>query len=136
MKKTLFIITGAFLAAMLFLTFFAEPIHKSTLPKITAARLERRPFPYEFIDKNGEQRVGTIEKLAVPKSMLESGVYVIYSAEKNGTERDFVQLAEIQTGEENGGFVEIVAGISFADKVAVSSTKPLYDGAEVIVLGE
>ncbi len=135
-KKTLFIITGIFLAAMLFLTFFAEPIHKSTLPKITAARLERRPFPFEFTDKNGELRVGTIEKLAAPTEMLESGIYVLYSAEKNGTERDFVRLAEIETGEENGGFVEIVSGISIADKVAVSSTKPLFDGAEVIILEE
>lgn len=134
MKKTLFIITGIFLAAMLFLTFFAETIHESMLPKITAARAERKPFPYEFTDKNGEHRVGTIEKLTVPKAMLESGVYVVYSAEKNGTERDFVRLAEIQTGEENGGFVEVISGLSIADKIAVQATEPLFDGCEVIVV--
>lgn len=134
MKKTLFIITGLFLAAMLFLTFFAEAIHESMLPKITAARLERKPFPYEFTDKNGEHRVGTIEKLAVPKSMLDDGVYVVYSAEKNGTERDFVRLAEIQTGEENGGFVEIISGVSIADKIAIQATEPLCDGCEVIIV--
>lgn len=134
MKKTLFIITGVFLAAMLFLTFFAEPIHKSTLPKITAARLERKPFPFEFTDKSGERRVGTIEKPAVPREMLESGVYVVYSAEKNGTERDFVRLAELETGAEYGGFVEIVSGISIVDKVASQTTKPLYDGCEVVIV--
>lgn len=133
MKKTLFIITGIFLAAMLFLTFFAEPIHESMLPKITAARAERKPFPYEFTDKDGNSRVGSIEKLAVPKSMLDDGVYVVYSAEKNGTERDFVRLAEIQTGEENDGFVEVVSGLSLADKIAIQTTEPLYDGCEVII---
>ena len=133
MKKTLIIITGAFLAAMLFLTFFAEPIHESMLPHVTAARPERKPFPYEFIDKNGERREGTIEKLVVPRSMLESGVYVIYSAEKNGTERDFVRLVEIETGEENGGFVEVISGITYLDSIVIESSKPLYDGAEIIL---
>lgn len=133
MKKTLFIITGIFLAAMLFLTFFAEAIHESTLPVVTAARAERKPFPYEFTDKNGEHRVGTIEKLAVPKAMLDDGVYIVYSAEKNGTERDFVRLAEIQTGKENGGFAEVISGLSIADKIAVQATEPLFDGCEVIV---
>lgn len=133
MKKILFIVTGIFLAAMLFLTFFAEPIHKSTLPKVTAARPQRKPFPYEFTDKNGERRFGTIEKLAVPKAMLESGVFVVYSEEKNGTQRDFVRLAEIQTGEENGGYVEVVSGITLMDKIAVDTTKPLFGGCEVII---
>lgn len=133
MKKILFIAAALFLAGMLFLTFFAEPIHESTLPKVTVTRVQRKPSPYEFTDKNGEQRVGSIEKLAVPRSMLESGVYVIYSAEKNGTERDFVRLAEIQTGEENGGFVEVISGLTLADKIAAQTTKPLYDGCEVFI---
>ena len=133
MKKTLFIITGIFLAAMLFLTLFAEPIHESMLPHVVAARPERKPFPYEFIDKNGERREGTIEKLVVPKSMLDGGVYVIYSAEKNGTERDYVRLAKIQTGEQNDGFVEVISGLLFSDRIVTENSGKLYDGAEIRV---
>ena len=133
MKKTLFIITGIFLAAMLFLTLFAEPIHESMLPHVVAARPERKPFPSKFIDKNGERREGTIEKLAVPKSMLDGGVYVIYSAEKNGTERSFVRLALLETGEEWNGYVEIVSGVMYSDSIVTESSKELYDGAEIIM---
>lgn len=130
-KKILLVITIIFFAAMLFLTLFAEKIHESTLPKVTAARPERKLFPYEFTDENGETHTGSIEKIAVPKSMLKSGVFIIYSAEKNGTKRDFVQLASVQTGEENGEYVEIVSGIGFTDRIATDSNKELYDGCEV-----
>lgn len=132
-KKILLVITILFFAAMLFLTFFAEKIHYASLPQITAARPERQLFPYEFTGENGETRVGSMEKIAVPKSMLESGVYIVYSAEKNGTKRDFVRLAEIQIGEESGDYVEVVSGIGFADRIAIESTGELYTGCEVTI---
>ena len=118
---------------MLFLTFFAEKIHESSLPNVTAARLEQRLFPYEYVDENGEPQTGSAQKIAVPKEMLEDGVYVVYSAEKNGTKRDFVRLALLQTGEERGGYVEIVTGILFSDRIVTDSSGELYDGAEVRV---
>lgn len=132
-KRILLIITIIFFAGMLFLTFFAEKIHESTLPKVTAARPERQPFPYEFTDKSGERRFGTMEKLAVPKTMLENGVFVVYSAEKNGTERDFVRLAELKTGAEYGDYVEVISGITIADSIVFESTGALYNDCEVII---
>lgn len=134
-KKILFVITILFFAAMLFLTLFAEKIHTASLPKVTAARPERRSFPYEFIDANGERHTGSIEKNAVPRSMLESGVFVIYSAEKNGTKRDFVRLVDkLQTGEEADGYIEVVSGITIVDKIAFSADGKLFNGCEVTIV--
>lgn len=132
-KKILIIVTVFFFAGMLLLTFFAEKIHEGTLPEVTAARPEQRMFPYEYADENGEPRTGSIQKIAVPKSMFEDGVYAVYSAEKNGTKRDFVRLAPVQTGEERDGYVEIVSGIIFSDRIVTESTGALFDGAEVRV---
>ena len=118
---------------MLFLTLFAEKIHESSLPNVTAARPEQKLFPYEYTDENGEPQTGSIQKIAVSKSMLEDGVYVVYSAEKNGTKRDFVRLVPVQTGDERDGYVEVVSGIMFSDRIVTDSSGELYDGAEVRV---
>lgn len=132
-KKILIIVTTLFFAGMLFLTFFAEKIHESSLPEVTASRPEQRPFPYEYADENGEPQTGSAQKVAVPKEMLEDGVYVVYSAEKNGTKRNFVRLAPVQTGEERDGYVEIISGIMFSDRIVTESSGELYDGAEIRV---
>lgn len=133
MKKILLIITVLFFAAMLFLTFSAEKIHENSLPKVTDSRPEQRLFPYEYTDENGEPRTGSVQKTAVPRTMLESGVYVIYSAEKNGTKRNFVRLVPVQTGEEADGYVEIVSGLIFSDRIVTGSSGELSDGCEVCV---
>ena len=130
-KKTLMTVTILFFAGMLFLTFFAEKIHESSLPEVIAARPEQRLFPYEYVDENGEPQTGSVQKISVPKEMLKDGVYVIYSAEKNGTKRNFVRLDDIQTGEEFDGFVEVVSGIAISDKIAVKYNKELFNGCEV-----
>lgn len=132
-KKILLIVTVLFFAAMLFLTLFAEKIHENSLPKVIASRPEQRLFPYEYTDENGDSQTGSIEKIAVPDSMLESGVFVIYSAEKNGTKRNFVRLAPVQAGEERDGYVEVVSGIMFSDRIVMESSEELFDGAEVAV---
>ena len=133
-KKILLIVTILFFAAMLFLTFFAEKIHENSLPKVTASRPEQQLFPYEFTNENGETYTGSAEKIAVPKSMLEDGIFIIYSAEKNGTKRNFVRLAAIQTGEENGDYVEVVSGRGYADRIVTYSSEALYDGCEVNII--
>lgn len=132
-KKILLFFTILFFVAMLFLTLFAEKIHENSLPKVTAARPEQKLFPYEYTDENGEPQTGSIQKIAISKSMLEDGVYAIYSAEKNGTRRSFVRLAPVQTGEARDGYVEIFSGIQFSDRIVVESSVALYDGAEVRV---
>ncbi|MCM1298351.1 MAG: hypothetical protein NC203_05680 [Firmicutes bacterium] len=131
MKKTLLVITVIFFSAMLILTVFAEDIHNSSLPRVTASQPEQRYFPYEYTDENGNAQTGSVQKTAVPKALSEQGVYVIYSAEKNGTVRSFVRLADVVTGEEKDGYVEIISGITLMDRIVTESSAELYDGAEV-----
>lgn len=132
-KKILLMVTIFFFAGMLFLTFFAEQMHNASLPKVTASRPEHRSFPYEYTSEDGTVSMGSIQKIAVPKAMLESGVYVLYTAEKNGTKRSFVRLASVQVGENQDGYVEIVSGIMFSDRIVTESSGKIYDGAEVSV---
>ena len=134
-KKLLLIFTVLFFVGMLFLTFFAEQLHENSLPEVTAARPEQKLFPYEYIGENGDVQTGSVQKIAVPSHLLESDVFVVYSAEKNGTIRSFVRLAPIQTGEERDGYVEVVSGITFADRIVYQHSGELFDGCEVNIVG-
>ncbi len=133
-KKILSALTVIFFAGMLFLTLFAERIHNAALPQVSEAHPESRQFLHEFTDENGNYGYNFSTRLAVPEALAESGIYVIYSAEKNGTKRDYVSLAEIQTGERYDGYVEIKSGLSFSDRIVTESTRELCDGIEVYVV--
>ena len=132
MKKILVIITAVFFAGMLFLTVFARDIHNSTLPHVTANRVQRVQFPFEYTDENGNTLVGTQSQTAVTAEQLERGVYVLYKDEKNGEMRDFVRRAEIEAGREHDGYVEVISGISPNERIAAEYTGELYDGCEVV----
>ncbi len=134
MKKILVIITAVFFAAMFFLTAFARDIHNSALPHVTASRLKQEQFPFEYTDENGNTFTGTESKLSVTKEQYERGVYVLYKAEKNGETRDYIRLAEIETGRENNGYIEIVSGVSYNERIVSEYTGDLYDGCEVVVV--
>lgn len=134
MKKTLVIITAVFLAAMLFLTAFARDIHNSALPHVTASRLKQEQFPFEYTDENGNTFTGTESKLSVTKEQYERGVYVLYKSEKNGEIRDFICWVNIETGRENNGYIEIVSGISYNERIVTDYTGKLYNGCEVVVV--
>lgn len=134
MKKILVIITAIFLAAMLFLTAFARDIHNSSLPHVTASRLKQEQFPFEYTDENGNTFTGTESKLAITKEQYEQGIYVLHKKEKNGETRDYIRLAKIETGRKNNGYIEIVSGISYNERIVSEYTGKLYDGCEVVVL--
>ena len=57
-----------------------------------------------------------------------------YSLIDSQFKRNFVRLAAIQTGEENGNFIEVVSGIGFSDRIASENTGELYDGCEVNIV--
>ena len=133
-KKILIIITALFFAAMLSLSLFAEKIHNVNLPKVTVSRPETRTFEETFTDENGENYTFYTEKTALSKEQVEKGIYVLYSAEKNGTKRSFVRLVQVVTGTENNGYLEIISGINYGEKIVTSSTSELYDGAEVVTV--
>lgn len=132
-KRILFVLAFLFFASMFFLTLFAESIHNAFLPEVTVSRSEKKLFPFEYVDENGNLQSGYSENIAVSSEMLENNIYIIYSAEKNGTRRFFVRLTPVQTGKERDGYTEIVSGIMFSDQIVINTTKELFDGCEVIV---
>lgn len=133
-KKIIIAVTFLFFAVMLFLTFSAEAIHNCSLPEITASRPEKKLFPVEYTLEDGTVQTGTAEKTAIPEEMLKSGVYVVYSAEKNGTKRDFVRLVSLQAGKSAERYAEVISGLGFGDRIVTSGTEKLYDGCEVRIL--
>ena len=134
MKKALIVITVLFFGTMLFLTFFAETIHNSLLPHVTVSHAESRLLPFEYTDENGNTVNGSQTKTVVLEELLENGVFVIFTAEKNGTPRTFVRFTEVPRGMvSEDGYVEVIAGINFWDQFVIESNKALYDGCEVIV---
>ena len=132
-KKILIIITVVFFSAMLFLSLFSERIHNAGLPEVTVARPETYTFEETYTDENGEAHTVYTDKTAITKEQLEKGVYVLYSAEKNGTKRNFVHLAQVVTGVEKDGYFEIVSGLNWNEKIITEHSGELYDGCEVYI---
>lgn len=133
-KKITLIITVLFFASMLFLTLTAEAIHTSTLPKVTVSRPESKVFPFEYTLEDGTKATGSVGRPALPKAVVENGVYVLYTCDINGTKRDCVRFVNVGTGAERDGYFEIVSGVESFDKVVIESDKELYDGCEVNVV--
>ncbi len=132
-KKVIIFVTRLFFSAMLFLTFFAEDIHNSFLPKVTAGRPETKLFDESIINENGETVTFSTDKIALTKEQLEQGVFVIYTAVKNGTERTFVRETPVITGHEKEGYYEILSGLMQHERIVITSTDEIYDGCEVIL---
>ncbi len=133
MKKILLVFTIIFFAAMLFLTIFADQIHNSFLPKVTVSRPKQKSFPFEYTDQDGNTQTGSAQKNALPESMLGQDIYVIYTAEKNGTVRSFVRCVAVETGQMANGYAEVISGVDFDDKIVIESSGELTDGGEVLV---
>ncbi len=68
--------------------------------------------------------------------MLGEGIFVVYTAEKNGTKRSFVRLVFPEVGESRSddGYREVISGINYGDRIIMSTSKELYDGCEVNVI--
>lgn len=124
MKKILIAVTAVFFAGMLVLTFTARTVHNAGLPHISAARVQTASFPVEG---------GFAQALAVTTEQYEQGVYLLYKTTVNGEQRDFIRRAEIVPGQEYEGFVEVVSGLSLADKIVVESDRELREGEVVVV---
>ncbi len=119
MKKILIAVTAVFFAAMLALTFTARSIHNATLPHVSVKRVETAFFPAEN---------GSTQAIAVTSEQYEQGVYVHYNTVINGEKRDFIRRAEIIAGQESDGYVEVISGLTFIDKIVVEADRELRDG--------
>lgn len=132
-NRIMVIITVLFFGVMIFLSLFAKKIHDSTLPCVTVSRPEMRVFEEVEIDENGEAHTFYLNKIALKSEQVENGVYTVYSAEKNGTRRNFVRLTQVVTGAEQEGYLEITAVLSLSEQIVVGATEYLYDGCEVVI---
>ncbi|MCM1568825.1 MAG: hypothetical protein NC081_05185 [Roseburia sp.] len=133
MKKHWLMISVVFYMAMLVLTFTARSIHERNLPQVTAEYLGEALIPMEYVDENGETQTGTTSRMVISRELTQQPVFVLYKDIKNGEERDFVREVQLVTGVEREDLLEVVSGIGFRDRVVVSSTGELVDGAEVTV---
>ena len=133
MKRILIAFTVVFFSGMLELTLTARSIHNASLPHVSVRRVTMSEFPFEYIDESGNTQTGTAQKPAVTVEQYENGVYILYRAEVNGELRDFIRRAEMIPGQEYGGFVEVVSGLTFSDRIVVDSDRELCEG-EVMVL--
>lgn len=132
-KKGWLIISVVFYVGMLILTFTARSIHERNLPHVTVSYLEQELFPSEYMDENGELQMGLQSRTAIPKKLTEQPIFVVYKAIKNGEERDFVREVQILTGIEENGYLEVISGIGYNERVVVSTSAELTDGAEVVI---
>lgn len=117
---------------MLVLTFTSRSIHEAGLPHVKAGRLAEAEFPFEFTDENGNILTGFRQVPAVTAEQLEQGVYILYTAEKNGEARNFVRRADIVPGMECDGYIEVLGGVSAYDKIVVGSDRDITDGEVVL----
>lgn len=131
--KILIIITVLLFSIMLVLTFSARSIHETGLPHVKTGRLTEASFPFEFTDENGAVYTGYRHAPAISKEQLEQGVYVLYTAEKNGEKRNFVRRAEIVFGAEHDGYFEVLGGVSSFEKIVVEWDGEIGEG-EVVYL--
>lgn len=135
MKKVInAVFTIIFFLIMLILTISARDIHNSQIPNVTVKRLTQEDFAFISILKNGEEVTTREKRLAIPKSIIDSGeVYVITRTIINGEERDAARLVFPQIGVENEEFYEVIAGVDRRDLVIFDSNKKLKDGDEVFI---
>lgn len=132
MKRVLSVVTVCFFLGMLVLTVKARDIHEAGLPHVSAQYLTKQYFANEAVDENGGLQISSESALAIPKDMFGKPVYVLYRAEKNGEERSFVRLADIEVGRENNGYYEVVEGLMFNDRIVIDERNELNDGMEVV----
>lgn len=133
-KKLSTILAIFFFAGIAVLTFSARAIHDASLPQVVAKRLDTKSFPCEYVDASAEVRRGTSDQLALDKSVYDSGdVYVAVYYDKNGDERCFAKKIFIDIGGEKDGFYAVLSGIFPADRVIISASKEIFDGAEIVI---
>ena len=133
-KKTLIVITVLFFAAMLVLSLTSEAIHNASLPQVKLIKPHTYMFPYEYELENGEKTTGSIERTAITKEMLEYGIFTVYSTEKNGTKRYYARKLDVVTGQEKDGFVEVISGIGYMDRIIENTGENIIDGCEVMTI--
>lgn len=84
----LILLSVLFYGSILVLTFIAEDVRNSRLPKVTAQRLGTQKFTYEVTISNGTE-TRTTTALAIPKHLVDSdqvySLLILYNSETEET---------------------------------------------------
>ena len=119
----------------------------ATVSRISpAVNTQTRSFAFEALAPNPEAllKPGTFARVRLDTSLVEQVLTIPYGAMqyRYGVYRAFavdgqrLQARELKTGDRIGDRMEILAGLTSADRVAVTDVDTLTDGMPVTVAGE
>jgi len=135
----LLLLSVMFYGCMLFLTIAADDIHASRLPQVTASRMQKEEFTYEYRLQGNTDYVltKTTHHNALPKAMIDSGqIFVVDTVQKNDFTYYYVRRVTVsyRTDRENPDYYAITDGISSSDLVVLTGYETLSEGDEVHIV--
>lgn len=135
-KKVSVILAVIFFSIMIFMTFSARAIHNTMIPNVTVFRLTHEEFKYVSTMEDGLESYTYIKQLlAIPKEIYEQGeVFTIDYQKINGEERTVARLTNIQVGDKNDAFYEVIDPFIMNELFIGYSSRDIQDGDEVYVM--
>jgi RND family efflux transporter MFP subunit len=126
---------------------FPDRSFTATVARISpAVTTETRTFAFEGLAPNGEAllKPGTFARVRLETALVEQVMTIPYAAMqyRYGVYRAFavkgdrLEARELKTGDRIGDRMEILAGLSTADRVAVTDVDTLSDGMKIATEGE
>ena len=128
---------------MLSLTSSSPPPCRASVPRVNT---QTRTFAFEALAPNSEAllKPGTFARVRLETSLVEQVMTIPYAAMQYrygvyrafAVEGDKLAARELKTGDRIGDRMEILDGLTKADRVAVTDVDTLTDGMTVAVTGE
>lgn len=126
---------------------FPDKTFTATVSRISpAVTTETRTFPFEALAPNGEAllKPGTFARVRLETSLVEQVLTIPYAAMQYrygvyrafAVEGDRLDARELKTGDRVGDRMEILAGLTVKDRVAVTEVDTLNDGMKIALDGE
>jgi len=126
---------------------YPEKTFTATVSRISpAVTTETRTFPFEALAPNAEAllKPGTFARVRLETSLVEQVLTIPYAAMQYrygvyrafAVEGDRLDARELKTGDRVGDRMEILAGLTVKDRVAVTEVDTLNDGMKIALDGE
>jgi membrane fusion protein (multidrug efflux system) len=126
---------------------FPDRSFTATVSRISpAVTTETRTFAFEGLAPNAEAllKPGTFARVRLETSLVEQVMTIPYAAMQYrygvyrafAVEGDRLKARELKTGDRIGDRMEILAGLTTADRVAVTDVDTLTDGLKIATEGK
>jgi multidrug efflux pump subunit AcrA (membrane-fusion protein) len=126
---------------------FPDKRFSATVSRISpAVNTQTRTFAFEALAPNSEAvlKPGTFARVRLETSLVEQVMTIPYAAMQYrygvyrafAVEGDRLEARELKTGDRVGDRMEILAGLTTQDRVAVTEVDTLTDGMKIAVNGE